>query len=156
VFIYLAYAQPTNVWIVQVCIVLEQFGYGFGFTAFLLYMIHIARGEHQTAHYAICTGSWPWDDVPRHVERLAAGPHSATKQFFVWVILATIPSFLRDHAHPARGRLREARAGQGGIAAPRPKGAPERLARVSGYSAFTWPHADRRVAVTAGHPGMLP
>jgi PAT family beta-lactamase induction signal transducer AmpG len=56
VFIYLAYAQPTSLPIIQLCVAVEQFGYGFGFAAYLLYMIHIARGEHQTAHYAICTG----------------------------------------------------------------------------------------------------
>jgi PAT family beta-lactamase induction signal transducer AmpG len=60
VFIYLAYAQPTNIVVIQACVVLEQFGYGFGFTAMLLYMLYISRGEHPTAHYAICTGSWPW------------------------------------------------------------------------------------------------
>ena len=56
VFIWLAYAQPENLFAIGAGVAVEQFGYGFGFTAFMLYMIHIARGEHQTAHYAICTG----------------------------------------------------------------------------------------------------
>jgi PAT family beta-lactamase induction signal transducer AmpG len=56
VFIWLAYAQPQNVFAIGAGVAVEQFGYGFGFTAFLLYMIYIARGEHRTAHYAICTG----------------------------------------------------------------------------------------------------
>jgi PAT family beta-lactamase induction signal transducer AmpG len=55
-FIFLAYAQPSNLPLVQLCVALEQFGYGFGFTAYLMYMMRIARGEHQTAHYALCTG----------------------------------------------------------------------------------------------------
>src|SRR5205814_1317127 len=55
-FIYLAYAQPTNLLAINCCVALEQFGYGFGFTAYMLYMIYIARGRHATAHYAICTG----------------------------------------------------------------------------------------------------
>ena len=56
VFIWLAYAQPQNLFTIGAGVAVEQFGYGFGFTAFMLYMIHIARGEHRTAHYAICTG----------------------------------------------------------------------------------------------------
>src|SRR5204862_994008 len=39
VFILLAYLQPTNVLLVQLCVAAEQFGYGFGFTAYLMYMI---------------------------------------------------------------------------------------------------------------------
>ena len=56
VFIWLAYAQPENLYAISAGVAIEQFGYGFGFMAFMLYMIYIARGEHATAHYAICTG----------------------------------------------------------------------------------------------------
>ncbi len=56
VFIWLAHAQPGNIFTIGAGVAIEQFGYGFGFTAFMLYMIYIARGEHRTAHYAICTG----------------------------------------------------------------------------------------------------
>ena len=94
VFIYLAYAQPDNLAIVTACIALEQFGYGFGFTAYMLYMIYIARGKHQTAHYAICTGFMA-------LGMMIPGMWSGWLQeiigyqhFFLWVILATIPSFL--------------------------------------------------------------
>jgi MFS transporter, PAT family, beta-lactamase induction signal transducer AmpG len=55
-FIYLSHAQPANLTLIGGCVALEQFGYGFGFTAYMLYMIYIARGRHSTAHYAICTG----------------------------------------------------------------------------------------------------
>ena len=54
-FVYLAAAQPENVEIISVCIAIEQFGYGFGFTAYMLYMMHFADGEFKTSHYAICT-----------------------------------------------------------------------------------------------------
>ena len=54
-FVYLAAAQPENVVIISVCIAIEQFGYGFGFTAYMLYMMHFADGEFKTSHYAICT-----------------------------------------------------------------------------------------------------
>ncbi|HEY6193608.1 MAG TPA: MFS transporter [Candidatus Eisenbacteria bacterium] len=94
VFIYLAYTQPTNVWIIQACVVLEQFGYGFGFTAFLLYMIHIARGEHQTAHYAICTGFMAMGMMFPGMWSGWLQDHIGYRHFFVWVILATVPSFL--------------------------------------------------------------
>lgn len=94
VFIWLAYARPQNLFVVGAGVAVEQFGYGFGFTAMLLYLIYIARGEHQTAHYAIGTGFMAlgmmlpgmWSGWLQ--ERLGY-PH-----FFVWVILATIPSFL--------------------------------------------------------------
>ncbi|MCC6652997.1 MAG: MFS transporter, partial [Candidatus Eisenbacteria bacterium] len=56
IFIYLAYAQPTHVAIIQLGVAIEQFGYGFVFTAYIIYMMLIAKGERQTAHYAICTG----------------------------------------------------------------------------------------------------
>ena len=55
VFIYLSSALPDNLWIVNICVFIEQFGYGFGFTAYMLYLIYYSDGEHKTAHYAICT-----------------------------------------------------------------------------------------------------
>ena len=94
VFIWLAYSQPANLVVVGAGVAVEQFGYGFGFTAFMLYMIYIARGEHRTAHYAICTGFMAlgimvpglWSGW---LQQILGYPH-----FFVWVILATIPSFI--------------------------------------------------------------
>lgn len=93
-FIYLAYAQPDNLALICTAIAVEQFGYGFGFTAYMLYMIYIARGEHKTAHYAICTGFMA-------LGMMIPGMWSGWLQeiigyqhFFLWVVLATIPSFL--------------------------------------------------------------
>ncbi len=94
VFIWLAYARPENLWAIGAGVAVEQFGYGFGFTAFMLYLIRMARGRHATAHYALGTafmalgltlpGLWSgWLQ-----EKLGY------QHFFVWVILATIPSFL--------------------------------------------------------------
>lgn len=56
VYIYLAYFQPENLMCVCTCLFIEQFGYGFGFTAYMLYLIYFSRGESSTAHYAFCTG----------------------------------------------------------------------------------------------------
>ncbi|UUZ57039.1 hypothetical protein LP419_20425 [Massilia sp. H-1] len=55
-FVFLATTLPQNIVVVGACIAIEQFGYGLGFTALMLYMIMVAEGEHKTAHYAICTG----------------------------------------------------------------------------------------------------
>ncbi len=54
-FVYLATVQPANFAVISACIAVEQFGYGFGFTAYLLYMMYFSEGEFKTAHYAICT-----------------------------------------------------------------------------------------------------
>lgn len=94
IFIYLAHAQPDSLAVISACVAVEQFGYGFGFTAYMLYMIYIARGQHQTAHYAICTGFMSlgmmipgmWSGW---LQELIGYPH-----FFTWVILATVPGFL--------------------------------------------------------------
>lgn len=55
VYLFLALTQPEQMWIVYACVVLDQFGYGFGFTAYMLYIMKFAEGEFVTSHYAICT-----------------------------------------------------------------------------------------------------
>jgi PAT family beta-lactamase induction signal transducer AmpG len=94
VFIYLAYARPENLWIVQACVAVEQFGYGFGFTAYVLYMIYVARGPHRTAHYAICTGFMALGMMIPGMWSGWLQERIGYPSFFVWVLLATIPSFL--------------------------------------------------------------
>ncbi len=54
-FVYLAMALPTSNIIITVALCIEQFGYGFGFTAYMLYMMYFSEGEFKTSHYAICT-----------------------------------------------------------------------------------------------------
>jgi len=54
-FVYLAVAQPSNLAVISTCIAIEQIGYGFGFTAYTLYMMYFSEGEFKTSHYAICT-----------------------------------------------------------------------------------------------------
>ena len=56
VYVYLSFAMPSNLILISICIFVEQFGYGLGFTALTLYMLFIAQGEFKTSHYAICTG----------------------------------------------------------------------------------------------------
>lgn len=54
-FVFLAWLQPESLWVTGACVVLDQFGYGFGFTAYMLYLIYFSEGEFKTAHYSLCT-----------------------------------------------------------------------------------------------------
>ena len=55
VYVYLSYVLPSSLLIVNICVFIEQFGYGFGFSAYMLYLIYYSQGEHKTSHYALCT-----------------------------------------------------------------------------------------------------
>lgn len=55
VYLFLALVQPEQIWVVYACVAFDQFGYGFGFTAYTLYMMYFADGEYKTSHYALCT-----------------------------------------------------------------------------------------------------
>jgi PAT family beta-lactamase induction signal transducer AmpG len=94
VFVYLSYARPENLFLINTCIALEQFGYGFGFAAYMVYMLYIAQGEHQTAHYAICTGFMA---LGMMLPGMFAGKLQewlGYQHFFLWVMIATIPGFI--------------------------------------------------------------
>ena len=54
-FVFLSAFQPENLIITGFCVALDQFGYGFGFTAYMLYLIYFSEGEFKTAHYSLCT-----------------------------------------------------------------------------------------------------
>ncbi len=54
-FVFLAAFQPSDLWTIGLCVALDQFGYGFGFTAYMLYLIYFSEGEFKTAHYSLCT-----------------------------------------------------------------------------------------------------
>jgi PAT family beta-lactamase induction signal transducer AmpG len=94
IFLAMALAHPGSLWIVSSALAVEQFGYGLGFTAYLMVMILVADGPHKTAHYAICTGFMA-------LGMMIPGMWSGWLQdqigyvnFFIWVLVATIPSFL--------------------------------------------------------------
>jgi PAT family beta-lactamase induction signal transducer AmpG len=55
VYVYLSYALPESLLVINACVFVEQFGYGFGFSAYMLYLIYYSQGEHKTSHYALCT-----------------------------------------------------------------------------------------------------
>jgi PAT family beta-lactamase induction signal transducer AmpG len=107
VFVYLAFAQPTSLAGICVALAVEQFGYGFGFAAFLLFMVMVSDGAHKTAHYAVCTGFMA---LGMMLPGMASGwiqERLGYAHFFVWVCVATIPSFIvaaRVHVDPRFGR----------------------------------------------------
>ena len=55
VYLYMAVVQSVPLWVVGTCVFIEQFGYGYGFTAYMLYMIYVSEGEFKTSHYSLCT-----------------------------------------------------------------------------------------------------
>lgn len=94
VYLYLAYAQPDSYLLINAAVALEQFGYGFGFTAYMLYLIRIAEGRHSTAHYAICTGFMA---LGMMLPGMVAGylqEWLGYTLFFIVVLLCTIPTLL--------------------------------------------------------------
>ena len=93
VFVWLAYAQPQNLALISAGVAVEQFGYGFGFSAYMLYMIYAARGEHRTAHYAICTGFMALGMMLPGMWSGWLQDHIGYRHFFLWVLLATLPGF---------------------------------------------------------------
>ncbi|MGI4716877.1 MAG: MFS transporter [Janthinobacterium lividum] len=94
VFVYLSQAQPTSFAVVCASLAIEQFGYGFGFTAMLLYMIMVCEGEHKTAHYAICTGLMALGMMVPGMWSGDLQEYLGYKHFFVWACLSTIPAFI--------------------------------------------------------------
>jgi PAT family beta-lactamase induction signal transducer AmpG len=112
VFIWLAWAQPHSLWAIGAGVAVEQFGYGFGFTAFMLYMIYIAHGEHRTAHYAVCTGFMALGMMLPGMWSGWLQERLGYQWFFVWVILATVPSFLVARKIPLEAEFGKRTNGQ--------------------------------------------
>lgn len=93
-YVYMSITQPDSYALVCGLVGVEQFGYGFGFTAFMLYLIYISRGEYSTSHYAICTGLMA---LGMMLPGMIAGwlqECVGYSNFFVWVCICTIPGML--------------------------------------------------------------
>ena len=93
VYVYLSYIQPESLLLVNLCVFIEQFGYGFGFTAYMLYLIYFADGEHKTAHYAICTAFMA---LGMMIPGMAAGwlqEVMGYQLFFIWIMVCTLATF---------------------------------------------------------------
>jgi len=94
VFVYLSQAQPQNFGVICGFLAIEQFGYGFGFTAMMMYMIMVADGPYKTAHYAICTGLMALGMMVPGMWSGKLQEMIGYQHFFVWACLSTIPAFI--------------------------------------------------------------
>jgi len=110
VYVYLAWTQPDSFLVVNACVAVEQFGYGFGFTAYMLYMIYFVQDSvYKTAHYALLTGFMA---LGMMLPGMASGwlqTQLGYLNFFIWVCCATIPGFVvvaRLRIDPEFGRKR--------------------------------------------------
>lgn len=89
-FLYLSFTQTDNLLIINICVFVEQFGYGFGFTAYMLYLIYFSEGKYKTAHYAICTGFMA---LGMMLPGMFAGwlqEQLGYNHFFLWVMICSI------------------------------------------------------------------
>lgn len=89
-FVYLAFVQPAAIWQIYACVFIEQFGYGFGFTAYMLYLIYFSAGRFKTAHYSICTGFMA---LGMMLPGMAAGWIADTfsyRMFFIWTMVCCV------------------------------------------------------------------
>lgn len=90
VFLLLSFTQTSNLILINACVFVEQFGYGFGFTAYMLYLMCFSEGEHKTAHYAFCTGFMA---LGMMIPGMFAGwlqEQLGYNHFFVWAIISSI------------------------------------------------------------------
>ena len=94
VYVYLSQTLPESMPIIYLSVAVEQFGYGFGFTAYMLYMIYISEGKHKTAHFAITTGFMA---LGMMIPGMVSGwlqEIVGYSNFFIWVMFCTLPGFL--------------------------------------------------------------
>ncbi len=93
VYIYLAYAQPDNLWIINACVAIEQLGYGFGFTAYMLFLVYFSRGERSTSVFSLCTA---FQALGMMLPGMVAGKLADAlgfQHFFIVVCLCTLVTF---------------------------------------------------------------
>ena len=93
-YLLLAYFQPESFLWINAAVAIEQFGYGFGFTAYMLYLIYFSQGEHKTAHYSICTGFMALGMmIPGMISGWMQELMGYTS-FFIFIMIATIPTLI--------------------------------------------------------------
>ena len=107
VYLFMAITQPTQIWVITLCVALDQFGYGFGFTAYMLYMMYFSEGEYKTSHYALCTAFMA---LSMMLPGLVAGHLQETLGYtgFFWMVmiccLATVFVTFFAKVDPAYGK----------------------------------------------------
>lgn len=103
VYVFLAWWQPENIWIIGTGIVLEYFGYGFGFVGLTLFMMQqVAPGKHQMAHYAFASGIMNLGVMIPGMMSGALCDAMGYTAFFIMVMIATVPAFLMAWKLPFR------------------------------------------------------
>ncbi|HBZ37170.1 MAG TPA: MFS transporter [Balneola sp.] len=88
---YLAHYQPESFITISTLVGVEKFGYGFGFAAFLMFMIYVAKGSHKTAHYAFCTALMALGMLLSGAVSGFIQEQVGYEQFFIWVLISAIP-----------------------------------------------------------------
>jgi MFS transporter, PAT family, beta-lactamase induction signal transducer AmpG len=94
VFVYLSRALPENFHLITLAVAVEQFGYGFGFTAYTLVMIMVSEGPYKTVHYALCTGFMALGMMLPAMFSGWLQEQLGYPGFFAWILLSTIPGFI--------------------------------------------------------------
>ncbi len=94
VYVYLSQTLPDSFLLISASVAVEQFGYGFGFTAYMLYQIYVSDGKHKTAHFAFCTGFMALGMMLPGMISGWIEEMIGYQYFFIWVVLCTIPSFI--------------------------------------------------------------
>ncbi|RTZ04975.1 MFS transporter [Flavobacterium sp. GSP6] len=93
-FILLSHFHPGSVFYIYATVIAEQFGYGFGFAAFMMYLIYVADGESKTSHYSIATGFMALGMMLPGMLSGFIQDYLGYGNFFIWVFLATIPGLI--------------------------------------------------------------
>jgi PAT family beta-lactamase induction signal transducer AmpG len=94
VYVYLSYTQPSNLFLISSCLFIEQFGYGFGFTAYMLFLIYYARGTHETAHYAIATAFMAAGMMLPGMMSGILQEWMGYRGFFLWIMICCVVTFV--------------------------------------------------------------
>lgn len=94
VYVFLSYFPTANMFVISSCIFIEQLGYGFGYTAYTLFLIYFARGEQQTSHYAISTGIMALGMMLPGMISGKLQEIMGYKMFFIWIILCCSITFI--------------------------------------------------------------
>jgi MFS transporter, PAT family, beta-lactamase induction signal transducer AmpG len=94
IYVFLSYFQPQSLWIIGSSVALEQLGYGFGFTAYMLYMIYISEGKYKTAHFSIATAFMALGMMLPGMFSGWLQELIGYKHFFIWVFIAGAPGFI--------------------------------------------------------------
>jgi len=93
-YAFLALSNTTNIYAVTATVVFEKFGYGFGFAAFLVYLIYVSDGKSKTSHYAIATGFMALGMMLPGMISGYIQQWLGYEGFFIWVIIAALPSLI--------------------------------------------------------------